>query len=74
MQGSDLNIAADKSEVSVMLGNYPCNVTTFSQSQIVCKLPSSQAQNGAAINLEKDRKSLPYVKVSLDFFKMKIIM
>ncbi|KAK6995420.1 plexin A3, partial [Biomphalaria glabrata] len=65
IEGSDLNIAADKSEVSVMLGNYPCNVTTFSQSQIVCKLPSSQAQNGAAINLEKDRKSLPYVKVKI---------
>ncbi|CAG5129619.1 unnamed protein product, partial [Candidula unifasciata] len=66
IEGADLNIAAEKSEVTVMIGTAPCNVTTFSQSQIVCKLPSSQPQSVASASGEKDRKSLPYVKVKIN--------
>lgn len=68
-QGADLNIAAEKSEVTVTIGTSPCNVTTFSQVQIVCKLPSTQPQSAVSGSGESDRKALPYVKV----FDKKII-
>ncbi|XP_059150420.1 plexin-B-like isoform X2 [Physella acuta] len=66
IEGADLNTAVEKYEVSVMIGNSPCNVTTFSQSQIVCKLPSTQPSNSASGAGDKDRKTLPYVKVKIN--------
>ncbi|CAG5119802.1 unnamed protein product, partial [Candidula unifasciata] len=65
IEGADLNIAAEKSEVTVMIGTSPCNVTTFSQSQIVCKLPSSQPQSSGSSSGEQDRTNPPFVKVRI---------
>ncbi|CAL1537486.1 unnamed protein product [Lymnaea stagnalis] len=69
IEGSDLDIAAEKSEVTVTIGNYPCNVTTFSRSQIVCKLPSSQPQGASSA---EDRKALPFVRVKINNLEFQI--
>ena len=62
-QGENLNVAAKQSEMSVMIGQSPCNVTTFSQSQIVCKLPTAQPAGETTPGGEKDRETPPWVKV-----------
>ena len=59
-----MNIAADKSEVVVMIGSDPCNVSVFSESQIVCKLPISLPENAA----KEHQDNIPYVKVSTCLF------
>merc|ERR1719239_2018262 len=63
IEGEDLDIAADKSEVSVMIGREHCNVSVFSSSQIVCKLPNRHTDKGQQVNSGNDPQTLPYVKV-----------
>ncbi|GFO06432.1 LIM domain-binding protein 3-like [Plakobranchus ocellatus] len=66
IEGSNLNLAAEQSEVSVMIGESPCNVTTFSQSQIVCKLPVAQPAGETTPGGDKDQQIPPWVKVKIN--------
>ncbi|KAK3744735.1 hypothetical protein RRG08_062381 [Elysia crispata] len=66
IEGTNLNVAATKSEMSVMIGDAPCNVTTFSRSQIVCKLPAAQPPGKSIHSGEKDGQTPPRVKVKIN--------
>ncbi|XP_063707390.1 plexin-B isoform X3 [Culicoides brevitarsis] len=44
IEGENLNVASDESDVNVTIGMMPCNVTSLALSQLVCTPPKEQPE------------------------------
>lgn len=42
IEGENLNMASDETDVVVTIGTKPCNVTSLAMSQLVCSPPDQQ--------------------------------
>lgn len=60
LQGENLNIASDESDVSVTIGTQQCNVTSLALTQLVCTPPEQQPDSTDEFEVEMD---LPLVVV-----------
>lgn len=60
LQGMNLDLVLEKNEIEVRIGDYPCNVTSISSTQLNCAMPDSKTL------LADDSASLPVIKVCVD--------
>ncbi|XP_066996957.2 plexin-B isoform X2 [Anabrus simplex] len=62
IEGENLNLASDESDVNVTIGTRPCNVTSLALTQLVCTPPEVQPSGTDEIGIKTD-KGLPLVAV-----------
>ncbi|XP_075218769.1 plexin B isoform X1 [Lycorma delicatula] len=62
IEGDNLNIATDESDINVTIGTAPCNVTSLALLQLVCSPPDSQPAPSDEHNI-KTETGLPLVVV-----------
>ncbi|XP_069694417.1 plexin-B isoform X10 [Periplaneta americana] len=62
IEGENLNLASDESDVNVTIGTRPCNVTSLAMTQLVCTPPEVQPSGTDEIGIKTDT-SLPLVVV-----------
>lgn len=62
IEGENLNVASDESDVIVTIGPKYCNVTSLAMTQLVCTPPEQQPQETDENGI-KDDKNLPLVVV-----------
>ena len=60
LQGTDLNLACEPSEVKITIGNETCRVNTLDSAALYCTPPQSQPRS-----VTGDANSLPEVKVMI---------
>lgn len=65
IEGMDLTLAAEKSDVTVWVGKTLCNVTLLSSKQIACEPPPIQPA-GVDTSGNSDSKALPLVVVQVN--------
>uniref|UniRef100_A0A336MLE9 CSON001779 protein n=1 Tax=Culicoides sonorensis TaxID=179676 RepID=A0A336MLE9_CULSO len=63
IEGENLNIASDESDVNVTIGMMPCNVTSLAMSQLVCTPPKQQPDPTDENGVEQSSSGLPLVVV-----------
>lgn len=63
IEGENLNIASDESDVNVTIGMMPCNVTSLAMSQLVCTPPKQQPDATDENGVEQTNTGLPLVVV-----------
>jgi len=59
----------DKSEVTVMIGREPCNITVITDTQLQCKPPHDQPSPG-----KSSSNHLPRVTVSFCLYYIAIVL
>jgi len=62
LQGENLNLASDESDVNVTIGTRPCNVTSLAMTQMVCTPPDFQPYGTDEMGVRTD-SNLPLVVV-----------
>ncbi|XP_049807019.1 plexin-B [Schistocerca serialis cubense] len=62
IEGENLNLASDESDVNVTIGTQPCNVTSLALTQLVCTPPESQPPSTDELGIKTD-EGLPLVVV-----------
>ncbi|XP_018334683.1 plexin-B-like, partial [Agrilus planipennis] len=62
IEGENLNVASDETDVVVTIGRKPCNVTSLALTQLVCSPPEQQPEDLDENGVKTD-KSLPLVVV-----------
>ncbi|GLH11402.1 Uncharacterized protein GBIM_16186 [Gryllus bimaculatus] len=62
IEGVNLNLASDESDVNVTIGTQPCNVTSLASTQLVCSPPEVQPAGTDEIGVRTDT-NLPLVVV-----------
>ncbi|XP_046407058.1 plexin-B isoform X3 [Ischnura elegans] len=62
IEGENLNLASDESDVNVTIGQKPCNVTSLAMTQLVCTPPDAQP-SGTDENGVMTDSNLPLVVV-----------
>lgn len=65
IEGTDLTLASDRSDVKVWVGSAPCNVTLVSSNQIACEPPPTQPA-GVDTEGNTDSKALPLLVVKVN--------
>ncbi|XP_062544839.1 plexin-B isoform X1 [Armigeres subalbatus] len=63
IEGENLNIASDESDVNVTIGTMQCNVTSLALTQLVCTPPSQQPLPTDENGTEQTTQDLPLVVV-----------
>lgn len=63
VQGENLNLASDESDVNVTIGTLACNVTSLASTQLVCSPPEIQPMPTDELGI-KTETGLPLVVVS----------
>ncbi|XP_059469642.1 plexin-B isoform X3 [Neocloeon triangulifer] len=62
IEGENLNLASDESDVNVTIGTRPCNVTSLAMTQLVCTPPDVQPYGTDELGIRTD-SNLPLVVV-----------
>ncbi|XP_022914955.1 plexin-B isoform X2 [Onthophagus taurus] len=62
IEGENLNVASDETDVYVTIGTKPCNVTSLAMTQLVCS-PPEQQPDSTDENGDKTENNLPLVVV-----------
>ncbi|XP_046682902.1 plexin-B isoform X1 [Homalodisca vitripennis] len=67
IEGENLNLASDESDVNVTIGTLACNVTSLASTQLVCSPPESQPMPTDELGI-KTETGLPLVVVRVGKF------
>ena len=62
IEGENLNLASDETDVNVTIGTRPCNVTSLAATQLVCTPPEVQPPGTDEIGIKTESR-LPLVVV-----------
>lgn len=62
IEGENLNLASDETDVNVTIGTRPCNVTSLAATQLVCTPPEVQPSGTDEIGIKTESR-LPLVVV-----------
>ncbi|XP_039297179.1 plexin-B-like isoform X1 [Nilaparvata lugens] len=64
IEGDNLNVATDESDINVTIGSAQCNVTSLASTQLVCSPPDAQPAPFDELNINTDN-GLPLVVVRI---------